>query len=263
MGSGGWSGEPPCFCILPLAIHGNDVPDERSSGTSGHGLIVAAFCLLLLWLGGLALHRFTPPQHNPFKPLDLANEPGLATGFKLDQLSRDPQRCFDALDTAGVDYTPITREVQRPECALRNALTLDQSLVPYSATLSMSCQLAATVYMWERHVVLPAAKELLGEDVARIETFGAYACRRVNSAQTGRWSQHATGNAVDIAGFTLAGGRTVTVEKHFDGSTPEGRFLEAVRKGACGLFSATLGPDYNALHYNHLHLDMGRYTICS
>jgi hypothetical protein len=236
--------------------------DEPRSGDS-HGLIVVLFGILLLWLGGLALHRLTQPQHNPFKPLDLANEPGVATGFKLGQLSRDPQSCFDALDRAGVDYTLVEREGEQPACALRNALTLDQSLVPYSATLSMSCQLAAAVYLWERHVVLPAAEEILGQEVSRIETFGAYVCRRVNSAATGRWSEHASGNAIDIAGFSLADGRSVSVEEHFARATPEGRFLETVRKGACTLFSTTLGPDYNALHYNHLHLDMGRYTICS
>ena len=30
-----------------------------------------------------------------------------------------------------------------------------------------------------------------------------------------------------------------------------------------GRFRTVLGPDYNAAHYNHLHLDMGRGPFCA
>ncbi|MDZ4760916.1 MAG: extensin family protein [Alphaproteobacteria bacterium] len=148
-------------------------------------------------------------------------------------------------------------------CRIDNALTLDRSMTPYSATLSMSCRAAATLYMWERHVVRPAAERFLGAEVERIETFGAYSCRRVNGARTGRWSNHSTGDAIDISGFRLADGRRITVKADFYATGPEGDFLRDIRDGACGLFSATLSPDYNALHADHFHLDMGAYTICS
>jgi hypothetical protein len=236
--------------------------DERRFYNPLYPFAAVLAVIALLCLAAAALHHYTPPQHNPFKPLDLASEPGLATGFKLDRLAQHPQRCFDALDRVDVGYTRISREGAEPECAMENALTLGRSLVPYSATLSMSCPLAAAVYVWERHVVIPAAAEMLDEEITRIETFGSYSCRRVNGARTGRWSEHATGNALDISGFRLAG-RTITVEEHFGEPTAEGRFLEAVRNGACDLFSATLSPDYNAIHHDHLHLDMGLYTICS
>jgi hypothetical protein len=215
------------------------------------------------WLAWQAFDRWLPPQHNPFKPLDLTLEPGWATGTKLDALANDLPACFAALDRAGVEYTQINRENDQPECALTDALTLDQSLTPYSSTLSMSCPLAASLHMWERHVVIPAAKSILGERIERIETYGSWSCRRVNSAATGRWSQHASGDAVDISGVTLEGGRRIMVLDTFNAETPEGEFLRTIRDGACGFFSVTLSPDYNALHADHLHFDMGLFTICS
>ncbi len=53
------------------------------------------------------------------------------------------------------------------------------------------------------------------------------------------------------------------VKDDFASSDKRGRFLRRLRDKACGLFSTTPSPDYNALHYDHFHLDMGFYPICS
>ena len=45
-------------------------------------------------------------------------------------------------------------------------------------------------------------------------------------------------------------------------NTPEGRFLAAAHDAACRVFSAVLGPDYNRLHRDHFHLDLGPYRAC-
>jgi hypothetical protein len=224
---------------------------------------MAAVTVGLSWLGWLVFDWLAPAQHNPFKPLDLATKPGIATSFKLDRLGQNPAACFAVLDKVGVAYTHVQREGSQSECHLDNGLTLDESLTPYSATVSMSCPLAATLYVWERHVVIPSAQKHFGVTVDRIETFGAYSCRRVNAAKTGAWSEHATGDAIDISGFRLADGRTILVKDHFGKNTVEGRFLKEVRDRACDLFAVTLSPDYNTLHADHLHLDMGLYAICS
>lgn len=213
--------------------------------------------------GWWVFNLLTPPQDNPFKPLDLTLKPGLVTGFKLDSLKHDKPACFALLDEASVGYTRLDRPSENPECGIVDGLTLNQSLTPYSDTLTMSCRLAASLYMWERHVVIPAAEELLGQGVKRVETMGSYSCRRVNGASTGRWSEHAHGEAIDIAGFTLEDGSRVMVEDDFTANDKRGEFLRRVRDEACGLFSTTLSPDYNALHHNHLHLDMGFFAICS
>ncbi len=223
----------------------------------------AIITMAMLLLGWQIFNFFTPPQHNPFKPLDLTLKPGVVTGYKLDSLGADKPACFALLDEVGVTYTRLDKTSDNPECGIADGLTLDQSLTPYSGTVTTSCRLAAALHMWERHVVLPAAQELLGQGVKRIETMGAYQCRRVNNAKTGRWSEHAHGEAIDIGGFTLEDGTKVMVKGGFNSQTREGAFLRRVRDKACGLFSTTLSPDYNALHHDHLHLDMGAYPICS
>ena len=75
-------------------------------------------------------------------------------------------------------------------------------------------------------------------------------------------SQHATANAFDIAGFELADGRAVNLLSHWDGKGPEAQFLREVRDGLCEWFNVTLSPDYNALHADHFHVDMGPYLSC-
>jgi hypothetical protein len=111
--------------------------------------------------------------------------------------------------------------------------------------------------------VEPAARRILGQPVVRINHFGSYACRNVNHAASGRRSEHASAGAIDLAGFVLRDGREITVARHWKGADSRAAdFLRAVRDGGCGVFNGVLGPDYNAAHRDHFHLDMGRYRVC-
>lgn len=60
----------------------------------------------------------------------------------------------------------------------------------------------------------------------------------------------------------LADRRKVSVLKDWGKDTPEGKFLARVHDGACEVFRGVLGPDYNKLHANHFHLEMGRWSFC-
>lgn len=75
------------------------------------------------------------------------------------------------------------------------------------------------------------------------------------------WSEHASGNAVDIAALVLADGTRISVLGDWNGENPDkALFLRQVSDGACRAFATVLGPDYNAAHRNHLHLAMaGRW----
>lgn len=220
-------------------------------------LLTYAFLLAAIIV---VLVRALPARHNPFAPIDLTARPGIATTAQLSRLKRDREACFTALDTAGVQYTPLEDTPHGKKCGLFDALTLDRTLTPYSATLQMTCAETAAVYMWERHVVRPAAVEIFGSPVARIETYGSFSCR--NIAGTRRLSQHAFGNAIDVSGFRLEDGRVIDVKAHWGKRGKEGRFLKRVHSGACELFSVTLGPEYNAAHADHFHMDMGPGGIC-
>jgi hypothetical protein len=127
----------------------------------------------------------------------------------------------------------------------------------------MTCPVARQYARWVREAVQPAAKQLFGTEIVRIETFGTYSCRTRNSRAGARISEHGFANAVDVAAFVLRGGRRITVEHGWNGSDErERRFLRAVHREGCRRFSVGLGPESDALHYNHLHFDLGRSGTC-
>ncbi len=109
----------------------------------------------------------------------------------------------------------------------------------------------------------PLALDELGSRATRVDHLGSYSCRRQNSRTAGRWSQHARGQAIDIAGFRLSDGTTVSVERDWNESGAKGRFLRHLAQRACRYFSVVLTPESNAEHYNHLHLDIGPDRLCS
>lgn len=212
----------------------------------------------------LLTDAWVPPQHLPWTPLSLDHPPGAATAVKLMRIEGDRDACRAVLDGGGV------RVADRPDdrgdagfCALRNVVTVRAGATPLRpAGPVLTCPVALSYALWERQVVRPAAREHLGAELAAVEHYGSYACRRVGGGEGGRPSEHATANALDVAGFRMADGRRVTVASDWADDGPEGRFLKAVRDGACGTFETVLGPEYNAAHRDHLHLDRGPYRVC-
>ena len=205
-------------------------------------LIVAAICAYLVWTRAR-------PQDSPFTPLDLTQPIGMFTGRKLASLGDSTRECHTLLFRAGVRYQPLPPGGSG-QCSYENAVRLRPSLP------DVACPVAAALTLWERQVVQPAAERHLGTRVTSIDHFGSYSCRRLYGRSAGDWSEHATANALDVAGFRLANGRRVTVVGDWTGgSAAEQAFLRQVRDGACKLFATVLSPDYNAAHRDHLHLD--------
>jgi hypothetical protein len=71
-------------------------------------------------------------------------------------------------------------------------------------------------------------------------------------------SEHAFGNALDIAAFTLADGRRITVKDGWRGMPEEQGFLRDVQGAACQQFNTVLAPGSNVHHYDHIHVDLMR-----
>lgn len=148
-------------------------------------------------------------------------------------------------------------------CHAFGSVKLSGAGVPVANLGPMTCPLAATFTAWIQNGVMPAARLYLRAELARVETFGSYSCRNINSAQAGRRSEHASANAVDVSGFVLADGRRITLKQDWASADPGVRsFLLAVRTSACRRFKTVLSPDYNSLHADHFHLDMGRGPFC-
>lgn len=218
----------------------------------------AAFVLLIIGAMVLAARGWLAdhPQHDPFAPLDLREPRGWATQAKIDALRSDPALCRSVLDGSGIAFTalPATGE---GECRRDDRMLLDTvPLAPAGAQLT--CPVAVGMALWIRQDLQPIAEAELGARVARIEHMGTYNCRRIGGGEEGQWSEHATGNAIDIAAFVLNDGRRIGVLADWPDDSHEARFLRAARDAACASFGTVLSPDYNAAHADHLHLDQGR-----
>ncbi len=220
----------------------------------------------LVWLALLAaialgLYAFTRsrPQDVPWAALNLGQPIGLFTGRKLNALTRDAPLCRALLADAGVRTTPLPPREGAGGCGYADGVTLDaggaRAIAYAPRPLATACVVAASLAMWEWDVVQPAALRHFGRPVARIDHFGSYSCRRIYGRASGRWSEHSTADAVDIAGFRLGDGTRITVARDWTGAGAKSAFLHDVRDGACRLFATTLSPDYNAAHADHLHLD--------
>lgn len=222
-------------------------------------LLDMAIVSLLL---GAAVARFAPPQDLPWTPLELNAPVGLATQVKFEQAARAPAQCRAVLEAGGVAFTEVPPRTAG-DCPTRNTVTLSEGTLALSpARPMMTCPQALAYAFWTRHDVQPAARAELGQPVARIEHYGTFACRNMYGRDTGMRSEHASANALDVAAFRTASGRQISVLRDFRGDDAEGRFLRRVRDGACRWFRATLSPDYNAAHADHLHLDRGRFRAC-
>ncbi len=159
---------------------------------------------------------------------------------------------------------PRGREIDGPGiCGLTQPFmvgALAGDRVQLDAVATLDCPMIAALDEWIDRVVQPAAQARFGQPIAQIDTMGSYSCRGINGQAGAHVSEHAFGNAIDIAGFRLADGRRLTVVHDWTrGDEQAQAFLRDVHAGACDSFTTVLGPGYNALHYNHIHVDLAMH----
>jgi Extensin-like protein C-terminus len=121
---------------------------------------------------------------------------------------------------------------------------------------TLACPLVSALDRWVSEGVQPAALRWFNSPVTEIKQIGSYSCRGMVGGSG--VSEHSYGNALDIAGFTLANGRAITVKKGWDGTPEEQGFLHDVQLYACQTFVTVLAPGYNVYHYDHIHVDLMR-----
>lgn len=231
--------------------------------------------------GGYGIYRqwlVLPERFNPWAPLNVNAPLDVFTDYKLSRTRSDPALCLNALAQTDMQYDVLPDRVTGLGCGFNNAVRLRSAKVRFGAPLAVSCPMALSFFMWERHALQGAAQQHLGQRVAAIEHLGSYACRNINrgepagsglASQNESRSRHATANALDIAAFTLEDGRRITVLNQWKrasargpGASAEALMLLDAHQGACRFFTGVLSPDYNAAHRDHFHLETGGYSMC-
>ena len=131
---------------------------------------------------------------------------------------------------------------------------------------TLACPIVSALDRWLSDSVQPAAMRWFGVRVVEIKQISAYSCRGMNGNPHAHISEHAFGNALDIAAFTLADGRRIAVKTGWRGMPEEQGFLRDVQAAACQQFNTVLAPGSNAHHEDHIHVDLmrraSRRTIC-
>ncbi|HVX99588.1 MAG TPA: extensin family protein [Pseudorhodoplanes sp.] len=130
--------------------------------------------------------------------------------------------------------------------------------VEVSPAATLACPIVSALDRWMMDAVQPASLRWFGQPVVEIKQISAYSCRGMNGQRNARISEHAFGNALDIAAFVLADGRRITVRDGWRGNPEEQGFLHDVQGAACEQFSTVLAPGSNAFHYDHIHVDLMR-----
>jgi hypothetical protein len=130
--------------------------------------------------------------------------------------------------------------------------------VAIKPTATLACPIVSVLDRWLAESVQPAAQRWFGMRVVEIKQISAYSCRGMNGDPGAHISEHAFGNALDIAGFTLADGRHVTVKDGWRGLPEEQGFLRDIEAAACQQFTTVLAPGSNVYHYDHIHVDLMR-----
>lgn len=170
------------------------------------------------------------------------------------------QACFADLGKQGIRFEPLPDKYYGGGCSAVSSVQLLDVGTPVTGLGAMTCGLADKFSGWVRFGVGPAAYQILGSRLVKVETMGTYSCRSI--AGSAKLSEHGHSNAVDVSAFVLADGRRISVLTGWRGTAREREFLKTIHGSACKRFGTVLGPDYNAAHADHLHFDMSGKGYC-
>jgi hypothetical protein len=160
-----------------------------------------------------------------------------------------------------IDRNPGTAEPLPPLGPSRGStVTASAGPVEVSPPATLACPIVAALDQWIGTSVQPAAMRWFRQPVVEIKQISAYSCRGMNGDPNAHISEHAFGNALDIAEFDLADGHVIKVQYGWHGTPEEQGFLHDVQSAACDQFSTVLAPGANVYHYNHIHVDLMRRT---
>jgi hypothetical protein len=278
-----WRHEAEVQCLTAGPV-GEGPGIVRLDAIRGPGVCGADFPLKVSALGESAPLPFAddprPPASVPSAPPSWPISPPKRTSTAQDIPAASPTRRAmprqpsPSGPPAGVeagspraDFSPVLYERRRLLSPDRIASEVAQSPVAIAPPATLACPIVSELDRWISSAVQPAALRWLGSPVAEIRQISSYSCRGMNGSFYAPISEHAFGNALDIAAFTLTDGRTITVKGGWHGLPEEQAFLRDVQAAACAQFSTVLAPGSNAYHSDHIHVDLMRRSsdarICS
>lgn len=131
----------------------------------------------------------------------------------------------------------------------------------------INCETALATAKWVKNTLIPSARTAFpSKKLTAVRQASGYVCRQRNNRPGAKLSEHATGNAIDIAGFEFDDGSYHEIRIRQRTGSMDEAFQKAVRFSACLEFTTVLGPLSDENHADHLHFDLagrrGDYRLC-
>ncbi len=215
----------------------------------------------------------TPPLPRPrpedmeieVEPADEEAEPVVDAEDVEAEPEPQPERIYQTACPAlmtGMVVGEMLPPIEEGMCGERSPLLLtgvraNGREIGLSSPVTTNCAMAGALADWVREVDAYATAAL-DSPLVTLDTGTSMMCRNRNGADDGFVSEHGFANALDVVGFTLEDGRSIGVEADWlPAAALEGKLLRQAHAAACGRFTTVLGPEANAEHEDHLHLDLG------
>ena len=225
--------------------------------------------LLLATLGVVAAYGYhqgyIQSRYSPLFELSLKNSNTWFLDWRISQLKNDRDACIKVFQSPLIKAQPSRSRLMKNGCGWTNAFRVSSLGGARISSVNVSCQQAAALAMWVTHTVQPEALRLFKSKVTAISHVGGYSCRSIRGG-IGRYidvkSEHSFANALDITAFRLQNGKRISVLNGWKRKGKQSEFLHNIHQGACDYFRVALGPDANAAHRDHFHLDRGWLWSC-
>lgn len=168
--------------------------------------------------------------------------------------------CTKDLKALGAEFKPLPRVDDGKGCGIAKPIetTRLSAAVGIEPALITRCETALQLARMTRDFIAPAAALGL-PDMGQLKTVhqaSGYVCRKRNGANTGKISEHARGNAIDIAALDFEKGSVSMMIARQKDSDLGAAFQRALNAFACLYFTTVLSPGSDSAHQDHMHLDI-------
>lgn len=163
-------------------------------------------------------------QNAPSAPAPVASStqppataaPPVKEEWPQDEIVHAKEQCTHLLSGTPAEFEYL-EPIKKGDCGLPAPVRLksigsDPKIV-FDPPVDVNCRMVAAMGKWVKSTLQPKARDRLQSSVVRIVRASGYSCRNIYNRPNARLSQHALANAIDIGGFVLANGRTISVLK--------------------------------------------------
>lgn len=194
-------------------------------------------------------------------------------GWPADTMQAARRQCSTLLAGLDLEFEPLAPMGREGGCGTPAPLLISRiASVKIEPPAEANCAFAEALHHWVAWSVKPAARVHLKKRLVTINNASAYACRRRNNSASGKMSEHAFVNALDISTLGFADGSSTSIKGDWTGLqaalgiSGKSAFLKRIRRDACIRFTTVLGPGSDRYHGDHFHIDLARrrsgYRIC-